>query len=160
MNEFLPRTEPVASAASAKERLSAALRVVTPISPSSARADATTGSIKPWRDPPGRRVVSGQPGEDQARALSAYARIHASISDVVGDLAAQPGSKRPVVLKDAEDALLSLMPQPTVVLPLPPASQDMVAFVAQVTQSIARQAALARAAQSNVSAATLDAATA
>lgn len=99
-------------------------------------------------------------GDKGARAAAAYAQVHARIVTVLADLKAQTVPVRPATLDAAELSLLSLMPQPAIVLPLPPASQDMVEFVVQVTQSIARQAAQTRAAQSSVSAAAVDAAVA
>lgn len=105
-------------------------------------------------------MPSGGPSPDEtARAFANYARIQTQIANVVADLS-PPAPQSPAALAQANDSLLSLLPKPSVVLPLPPADEDMVAFVAQVAQSIARQAAQTRAAHANVSAPSVDAATA
>lgn len=156
MNEFLPRTEPIASNA---ERMPAGVRTVPAVVALPGRTD-TTGL------PNARRAASGQAGafavmdDDRVGAAVAYAQVHSRIVTVLADLKAQAAPAHPALLDSAEHSLLSLMPQPVVVLPLPPANRDMVEFVVQVTQSIARQAAQTRAAQSSVSAAMVDAAVA
>ena len=158
MNEFLPRTEPAAPVGSAVDRASA--RAIAPVAPPAPGADAASGSPNP------RRPARGEPGafavvdDDRTRAAADFARVHARIVAVLADLNAPSVPARAPALALAEKSLLSLIPQPAVVLPLPPANQDMVAFVVQVTQSIARQAAQTRAAQSGASVAMVGAAVA
>jgi hypothetical protein len=159
MNEFLPRIEPAASVGSATERKISGVRAVTPVSQATSRTDAATGSLSP-RPVAGQGVTPVIPADDAARAAADYARVQARVATVVADLAAQARPPRADAVEKADNALMALMPQPVVVLPLPPANQDVREFVAQVTQSIARQAAQARAAQSNLSPATVDAAVA
>jgi L-lactate utilization protein LutC len=101
-----------------------------------------------------------QSGDDQARSHADYAKVHRQIVTVLSDFDNDPARYNPEGVAQAESALASLMPQPSIVLPLPPASEDMVAFVAQVCQSVALQSAQTRASLSNVSAATVAAATA
>jgi hypothetical protein len=154
MNEFLPRTEPVAPAGSAPERLATGIRAVASVAASS--ADAAAGSARAPRAASGREGAFAVVDDDRVRAVSAYAEVHARIVTVLADLQARSLPDRAASLAAAEGSLLSLMPQPAVVVPLPPANREMVEFVAQVTQSIVRQAAQTRAAQSGVSAAMVD----
>jgi hypothetical protein len=86
---------------------------------------------------------------DRSAAVASYARLQADIADVVAGVV--PPHSTPTDAGDAEQHLLALMPQPIVVLPMPPADQKMIEFVAQVAQSLASQAAMARAAQASVS---------
>ncbi len=72
-------------------------------------------------------------------------RLQADIADVVARL--EPPHSTAADATDADQHLLALMPQPIVVLPMLPADQKMIEFVAQVAQSLASQAAMARAAQ-------------
>jgi len=143
MTEFSPRTEPVASV-SATDR-------------------ALSGLRSPAAPVPGVNAADAEAQADpQLSAKSAttanYAKLQADIADVVAQF--DPPHDNPAQLTDqADKALMALMPQPVVVLPLPPTDQHMIDFVAQVAQSVASQAAMARAAQeANVSPALTDAA--
>jgi hypothetical protein len=137
MNEFLPQTKPVASVVSVKER-----------SLAGAQAKPAT-SVEGLTD-----ALAQQDTQltERSAATASYAKLQADIADIVARL--EP--PRPGAVEQADQALLSLMPQPVVVLPLPPADQEMVEFVAQVAQSLAQQAAMARAAQASVSPALVD----
>lgn len=158
MNEFLPRTEPVASVVSATERKRLGIRAESPIAGTTTRTDATAGSTPPRSAASEEAAALASANDEQARTAALYARVQSGIGKVVADLGS--GSpKTAAMLNKAEASVLDLMPQPAVVVLLPPASEDMVQFVAQVTQSIARQAAQARAAQANASPYVVDAAT-
>jgi hypothetical protein len=160
MNEFLPRTEPVAPLSSTPERLPAGVRAVASVANTASPADTAAGSARAPRATSGRGGAFAVVDDNRVRAASAYAEVHARIVTVLADLQAQSVPDRTASLAAAEGSLLSLMPQPAVVVPLPPANREMVEFVTQVTQSIARQAAQTRAAQSGVSPAMVDAAVA
>lgn len=159
MNEFLPRTEPVVPATSATERIAAVVRTVAPASATASRTDArVTAQAARGADAASQSGISVS--EDAlARAAANQARVHKGVADTLQRLADRPRNDS-AALGEAEDSLIALMPQPVVVLPLPPASQEMMEFVSGVTQAIARQAAIARAAQANVSPAMVDAAAA
>lgn len=140
MTGFLPRTEPVASVVNATERNAPAKGAVA--TPPESQADAHA-QMEPQLT---QRSV----------ATANYAELQANIADVVARL--DPPRPNGAQLADqADQALMALMPQPVIVLPLPPTDQDMIQFVAQVAQSVASQAALARAAQARVSPALADA---
>ena len=133
MNEFLPRTDSAASVVRASER-SLVVNASSGVSTSQAKTEAGV-----QHDP---RVV------DRSTASASYARLRADIANIVADIrpTRAPASE---AVAAADDALMSLMPQPVIILPLPPTNAKMVEFVAQVAQSLAQQAAQARAAQAN-----------
>jgi hypothetical protein len=123
------------------------------------------------RNVPAKSGVAATPAGSQAEAnahaepqltqrsvaTADYAELQANIADVVARL--DPPRPNGAQLADqADQALMALMPQPVIVLPMPPTDQDMIQFVAQVAQSVASQAAMARAAQARVSPALADAA--
>ena len=143
MNEFSPRTERVASVVSAGERGLAGVRSGNAATQANAQADASAQQDAQLTE--------------RSAATANYAKLQADIADVVARLD-PPRANRPELVHETEQALMALMPQPVAVLPLPPTDQDMIDFVAQVAQSVASQAALARAAQARVSPAIVDAA--
>ena len=132
MNEFLPRTAPISPATNAQDRGAAMVRAV-----GSARS---TGN-----DAQGDAPFAANPLY-RASAAADYAKIQADIADVLASIKPSTASSSNAA-SDANNALVAMMPNPVVVLPLPPTDATMVAFVAQVAQSLALQAAQARAAQ-------------
>ena len=142
MNEFSPRTEPVASVVSAGERGLAAVRANAK-QPASANADAGAQQDAQLTE--------------RSAATASYAKLQADIANVVARFD-PPRSNSTELVKQADEALMALMPQPVAVLPLPPTDQDMLDFVAGVAHSVASQAAMARAAHARVSPALVDAA--
>lgn len=142
MNEFVPRTEPVVSAVSATERSKAGFPGVKP---GTGASQAEAGAHE---DP--------QLTERSAVAAS-YAKLQANIADILARIGPLQAGGSAQAVDNANQSLMSLMPQPVVMLPMPPTNQHMVDFVAQVAQSMAQQAALARAAQAHAAPATVDA---
>ena len=137
MNEFMPRAGAVTPVISATERSTSPVRAVPEAK--AVRADADGAS--------GRHSASYD--RHRTAAAADYAKIHAEIADVLADL--RPTSKGAETSTSVADrAITALMPSPVVMLPLPPTDEQMVAFVAQVAQAVARQAAQAHAAQASV----------
>jgi hypothetical protein len=135
MNGFMPRTEPVASSSSVHDRAVAAVRPVSAV-PAPAPVNQQSDAEAQLRE--------------RSAAKASYARLQADIATVIARLD-PPRPNGADLAQEAERSLAQLMPQPVVVLPLPPTDQDMIDFVAQVAQSVASQAALARAAHARVS---------
>ncbi|HEX7857503.1 MAG TPA: hypothetical protein VF503_27800 [Sphingobium sp.] len=156
MTELSHRNQPVVSRSSAVERV-AVVRPVTPTAQATTRADASEAS-RAQLSVPDTAGAFAQSGEEPARTFADYARVNRDIASVVDNLDTWPAKGNAASVAQAESAILSLLPAPSVVLPLPPASADMVQFVAQVAQSIQRQAAQTRAALSGVAPVTVDAA--
>lgn len=142
MNDFVPRTDPVASASGAKDRAVAAVRDATVVRP-----------VPPSAEPGNRRESQLT---DRSAAAANYARLNRDIADTLATLRSQSREGRGQAVDKAEESLLALMPAPVVMLPMPPTDQKMVEFVAQVAQSLMQQAALARTAQARVSPAAVD----
>ncbi len=148
MTEFLPRTGPVAPAVGANERGLTGVRSIAAATPGESQADPNAPDSNAQRD---------AQLQERSEAVASYARLQADIADVVARLD-PPRQNGGELAAQADQALIALMPQPVVVLPLPPTDRDMIEFVAQVAQAVATQAAMARAAQAHVSPALADAA--
>ncbi|HEX7819227.1 MAG TPA: hypothetical protein VF463_01270 [Sphingobium sp.] len=159
MNEYSHRNSPVAPVSSATDRVSAIARIA-PVEPMTAQAGASQDRSQLPRIAPEAVGDVVHHSDEQARSHADYARVQEEIATILSGLDASPARDNGEALGQAENALASLMPQPSIVLPLPPASDAMVAFIHQVRQSILTQDARTRAAMSNVSAATVEAATA
>ena len=135
MSQFLPPTVPAIPAINAIERTP----VVRPISASETprgrtEADANQAAILADRS---------------AEAAADYARIQADIADVLASIQPPvPKGSDPAAM--ADQAAAALTPNPVIILPLPPTDPQIVAFVAQVAQSVAQQAGRTRAAQANM----------
>jgi hypothetical protein len=142
MDEFLSRTEPVASISGINDRGFSGTRSL----PAATPAEVQTGAL-----------AQAEPQvTERSEAAANYARIQADIADVIAKLDPPPTRGQSDAAAAATQALIDLMPQPIVVLPMPPADPHMIAFVAQIAQSMASQAAMARAAQARVSAGVVD----
>ena len=132
MNEFLPRTAPISPATTAQDRGAAMVRAIgsAKSTGNEAQSDAPFAANQPYR----------------ASAAADYAKIQSDIADVLASIKPSTASSSNAA-SDANNAIVAMMPNPVVVLPMPPTDARMVAFVAQVAQSLALQAAQARAAQ-------------
>lgn len=93
--------------------------------------------------------------EEQLASAAEYARVHARIADIMANLRTSAGADTQST-SSAEQALVSLLPAPIVIVPLPPASKDMVEHAAAVAKQVAEQAALSRSAQARVKPGTVD----
>jgi len=141
MSEFIPRTEPVAAVTSATERGAAPLRVPKVEAGTAISAD---------------RNADPQLTEQSATTAS-YAQIKERIASVIAGLY-PPRAPVAQAVADAESSIGALMPQPVIVLPMPPTDPDMIAFVAQVAQSMAERTAQARVTHAGLRGATVEAA--
>ena len=143
MNEFLPRMEPVAAVASAQSRASTLAQ---------AGAQAGIAQAAAVQPSPGREVQSQSvSARDAATATAHYARIQADVARALQAVKDRQPAATPADLGSAEQAMLDLMPQPVVMLPMPPADPEIVEFVAQIAQSLAQQQVQARAVHARIS---------
>lgn len=143
MNEFLPRTEPVTAVGSATERGLVPLPV-----PKVERSTA----LAPDRDAESDARVT-----PQTAAKASYAQIRQRIASVLAGLN-PPRAPVGDAVASADRAIGALIPQPVLVIPMPPTDPDMIAFVAQVAQSLAERTAQARVSHGGLRAATVEAA--
>lgn len=128
--------------ASAKERSLSIVRGAVAASPGTGSSDADA-----QQDP---QLT------ERASVSASYAKLQAQIANVVARLDPPRQTGGQSLAASADQALMSLMPQPVILLPMPPTDQHMIDFIAQVAQSLAQQAAMARAAQAHVSPAVVD----
>lgn len=86
--------------------------------------------------------------EEQLASAAEYARVHARVTDILAGL--RDGGGPAAAAGASEDALVSLLPAPIVIVPLPPASRDMVEHAARVAKRMVEQATFTRLAQAHV----------
>ena len=124
---------------------------VTAVKNTADRGKASLKSVPTIKGAEGRTEAGLQASvtlTDRASGASAYAKLQSNIADILADLKAS-GTNPGAEVSKASRAISSLMPQPVIMLPMPPTDPNMVAFVAQVAQSVAAQAAQTRAAQAH-----------
>ena len=143
MNDFVPRIDPIAS-----DR--GAVRTVAPV----VSAQASSASAQSGQD------LDAEARNEQARqehmaSASDYAKVQARVADILARLNAQTGSA-PDAVEQADAQIGAMVRQPTVVVPLFPASREMIEHALAVAHEIAQQAMLAQAAQANVNVGTVE----
>ncbi len=160
MNEYSHRNSPVAPVASVTDYVSPIARIA-PVEAISPQSDTRQDHDSLPRPTPEAVTNVVHQGDDKAaRTHADYAKVHEQIATILSGFDTQPSRDSAGAVGEAASAMAMLMPQPSIVLPLPPASDAMVAFISQVRQSILTQSARTRAAMSNVTTATVEAATA
>lgn len=135
---------------------------ITPVDRSITRAPSPVSAVQPVASATSTRASDGGASESAAEngrattsatiegsiASSAeYARVHARIADILAALHAQGGSTS---VEGAAAEIQSMIPQPQVMVPLPPASKEAVESAIRIAKRIAEQGAYAQAAQANV----------
>lgn len=124
--------------APASARQAARVQPVASASASAARTQAGPG------DADGADVNGGQAWAQkihEAASVADYARANAQITDILAKLS---DARAPVAVEDAAHRMNALVRDPIVIVPLPPASQDMIARAVEVARDLAEKAALAR----------------
>lgn len=148
MNDYIQRSE-----ISPVDRT--APRPVVPVTPArsivEAAPQATTALPAPFDLREGADIAAGS--EEQLATAAEYARTQAQVADIIASIRAAGSSLQAV--DSATITLNALTPTPIVIVPLP-ASRDMLEQTARVARQLLANAALARAAQSNVQPGTVD----
>jgi hypothetical protein len=93
--------------------------------------------------------------EEQLASAAEYARIHARIADILAGMRSD-GTAPVSSASNTEADIVSLLPAPVIIIPLPPASKDMVERAEMLAKDIAVSASLTRAAQAHVKPGTVD----
>src|SRR3546814_11701651 len=84
-------------------------------------------------------MAQDQAGAEESIATSAeYAKVHARIADILGELRSLGGA---ATVDGAADEIQSMLPTPQVLVPLPPASKEAVESTIRIAKRIAEQAA-------------------
>jgi len=124
-----------------------AVTAIAAVQPSSSSASSAGGAD-----------VDSDGGEQARRehmaSASDYARVQARIADILADVdAAKPD---PTQARTTAADRLEALRQPMIVIPMPPASIEVIERAVEVARSMIEKAAMARTAQSNVQAGTVD----
>jgi hypothetical protein len=92
--------------------------------------------------------------EQHLASAAEYAKVHARIANIMASIRAS--APAPTSTSQTDDAVSSLLPARVVIVPLPPASKDMVERAEEVARQIADRAAQSVAAQAHVKPGTVD----
>ncbi|WP_022683754.1 hypothetical protein [Sphingobium bisphenolivorans] len=139
MNDYLSRRE-IAQV----DRGTSRAAPVAAVQPASASASASTRQNgRSPTDP----AADGGASDSGIASNAEYAKVHARIADIMADL--RSGASATSVDAAAEE-IQSMIPAPTVVVPLPPASKEAVESAIRIARRLAEQAGHAHAAQANL----------
>lgn len=93
--------------------------------------------------------------EAQLASAAEYARIHAQIAETIAQIRSEAQSSA-MSAAETEARLVSFLPAPVVIIPLPPANKDMVERAAMLAKEMAAQVAITRSAQAHLKPGTVD----
>jgi len=154
MDEFHPLNDSV-SAVAAVSVLNGgnAVREVQKSAQSGASDGESTGAGPDARQSgAGAKLAKG--AVNHLSSAGEFARAHQRISELLSDLR---GSKDTTSVASAEEQVNALIPVPTVVVPMPPASEEMIERAVAIAEQIRADALLSRGAQAHVRAETAEA---
>lgn len=125
---------------------------VVPVPPANAGDGAGSADLAKSHAALTTARVQSQPADDEFASAAEYAKVHARIADILADMR----SATPPSVDGAASAIESMLPQPIILVPLPPASREAVEHAAALAKRIAQQAGHAHAAQAHVRRGTAD----
>jgi len=147
MNDFVPRIESLP-----------ADRSVPPVRPVPAVAPVQAGGTAAQTGNGGQGNVGADSGNqsrrDQMASTLDYAKVQARIANILAEMNADKADAS-AARANAEAQFQALRPDPTIIIPMPPASLDVIEHAIQVARAMAQEANLTRAAQANVAAGTV-----
>lgn len=91
--------------------------------------------------------------EDDLASAAEYARVQARVADILAELRSATGAS---TVQGAEANIQSLLPAPIILVPLPPASREVVESAVMLGKRIAQQSSYALAAQAHLKRGTVD----
>lgn len=144
MNEYVSRSD-LTQVDRVSSRTPSAVPAVQPVAAQQAM-DAQTG--KPQDGGPNTGL-----SEDDLASAAEYAKVHARVADILAEL--RSASVAPTV-EGAEAEIQTLLPAPMILIPLPPASKEVVEAAVTLGKRIAEQASYAHAAQAHLRRGTVD----
>ncbi|WP_070157844.1 hypothetical protein [Sphingobium phenoxybenzoativorans] len=154
MNEYQSRSE--IAPVDRVTRKVAAVPSVPAVTQVNADTQAAAVSQAPVTPAPADNAVNLAAGsEEQLASAAEYARVHASIADILAGLRAGQSSNTQSNA-EAESAITALLPQPVIIVPLPPASKEMVERAVMLAKAMADQAQVTRSAQAHLKPGTVD----
>jgi hypothetical protein len=152
MNEYQSRSE--ITPVDRVKRTVAVVPSVPAVTP--VKADTPAATVAQAAPAPvGNAVDLAAGSEEQLASAAEYARVHASIADILAGLRAKPSTNTPSV-DEANSAITALLPQPVIIVPLPPASKEMVERAEMLAKAMADQAVQTRSAQAHLKPGTVD----
>jgi hypothetical protein len=149
MNEYLSKTE-----ISSVDRVSSRTHAVPAVSAAQSatvrpdHGDAAASRGRAPVPPASDRAAL----DDEVASAAEYARIHAEIADIMADVRAGAS----VTVEAAALEIQSMLPTPTVIVPLPPASKEAVESTVLLARRLAEQSRYAHAAQAHLRRGTVD----
>lgn len=156
MNDYISRGE-IPPIDRTPVRPVASVPAVQPASQTGTDLDATLRQTpEQIKDAAGEGADLSSSSEEQLASAAEYARVHARIADIIADLRSDKGGQTESAIQASESAITSMLPSPIVIIPLPPASKDMVEHAVRVAKDMADQAAYAYAAQAHLKMGTVD----
>lgn len=149
MNDYFTRSElsPIDRSAPRAIPAISAVQSVPAQNPAS-NQDLSSSGGKPRPAP----VATLMPDEEIASAAD-YAKVHARIADILADIRSEA---RPQSVDSAEVEIQSMLPAPIILVPLPPASKEVMESTVLLAKRIAEQASYAQAAQAHLKRGTVD----
>ncbi|QUT05812.1 hypothetical protein KFK14_23235 [Sphingobium phenoxybenzoativorans] len=153
MNEYQSRSE--IAPVDRVTRKVAAVPSVPAATPVNADTQAAVSQAPAAPTPADNAVNLAAGSEEQLASAAEYARVHASIADILAGLRAGQSSNTQTN-DEAESAITALLPQPVIIVPLPPASKEMVERAVMLAKAMADQAQVTRSAQAHLKPGTVD----
>ena len=144
MNEYVARSE-LSQVDRVSPRAPSAVPAVQPI--------AAQQGVDPHAGKPHDGGTGAALSEDDLASAAEYAKVHARVADILAEL--RSASSTPTV-EGAEADIQSLLPAPIILVPLPPASREVVESAVTLGKRIAEQASYAHAAQAHLRRGTVD----
>jgi hypothetical protein len=154
MNEYQSRSEitPI-DRITRTTAVAPSVSAATPVSTDAAVAAAAQASVA--SAPVDSAVDLAAGSEEQLASAAEYARVHASIAGILAGLRTGPSTSASTP-GDAEAAITALLPPAIIIVPLPPASREMVEHAEMVAKAMASQALQTRSAQAHLKPGTVD----
>jgi hypothetical protein len=99
------------------------------------------------------RGSSSQLSEDDLAGVAEYAKVQTRVADILAELRSAVSAS---TVEGAEAEIQSMLPAPLILVPLPPASREVVESAVALGKRIAEQASYAHAAQAHLRRGTVD----
>jgi hypothetical protein len=149
MNEYFSRSG-LTQVDRTTSRAPSAVPAVQPITAQQG-ADPQAGKSRPGKPYDGE--AGAALSEDDLASAAEYARVQARVADILAELRSTTGAS---TVQGAEANIQSLLPAPIILVPLPPASREVVESAVMLGKRIAQQSSYAHAAQANLRRGTVD----
>ncbi|HKY81542.1 MAG TPA: hypothetical protein VJM09_08720 [Sphingobium sp.] len=144
MNEYLSQSG-LTQVDRVSSRAPSGVPVVSPVSAVQAAGD-------PLSDGRRERGSAAMLAEEDLVSAAEYAKVHARVADILAELRSVGAAS----IEGAEAQIQSMLPAPMILVPLPPASKEVMESAVELGKRIAEQASYAHAAQAHLRRGTVD----